>query len=445
MTLLQSKIVAPWLGDTTPKGLQDDAGIWFSTAAADVSIPPGPGKRKIAIRQDQTYETALIQEPSVWYFGGAWHMLYSSGSSVCYATSRAPDGPWSKSGPVLGNGVGGFAGAPQHGFLYEEEGTLYYFFVDSLTPTRFRVATASAATPTAWSTLDSGTWSFTPPAVYASSLGNIAVIRRSDGTYAWFVECSFGSNGWQIGVAVSSTLLGAAPVVTHFPITSLRPPQTTLSGIQFYPAGNPWVCEENGRYVMLYGISLTSTATEIYRAVSTDLVNWVPTDNGYPFIRRAAPEECDQAVDPHLARGPNGVYWAFWAAMNNVTLNSFIMCAPTVPAINVWDGDMWRHVDNSDPFFIQDFITWSRQTGDRTGINRHRVVYDTTSANRTHTVSRAVQGAEEEIINAGPSGGVNTVTLTPQSSDVILNNGAALVNGQAARLRCFVTGIWCRM
>lgn len=447
MTALSSSLAPVYVGDTTPPAPSSGYGVWLSTAAADVSIPAGPGGRAPVITQDQPYETSFVQEPSVWYYGGKWHMMYSAGAGVAYASAPHPLGPWTKAGHVLGNGQGGYAAAPAHGVCYLEGSTLYYFFVGSASPTRWQVATASADAPTVWTTVPAGTWAFTPPSTHVSGgLGNVFLLKRASGQYCMFYEGSYGTQGWQIGVAVSSSLLGTYTPL-QFPITTLRPPQVTAMGNGFYPAGNPWVCEENGRLVMLYGISLGATATEIYRATSANLTDWSVTDQGYPLIRRCSPEEVDQAVDPHLARGPNGSYWAFWSAVDNMSTGSpsAIMAAPCEPALRVFDGDGWRRVSGGDPFAQNAFLRTPATTSNQTGANGRETVYDTTSASRTHTLRRAAQGARERVVNAGPNGGANTVTVNPSGTDTIPNAGSALSVGQVAEYQCYIAGRWSRI
>lgn len=445
---LASAIASIYTGDTTPPAPTSGYGIWHSTAAADVSVASGPGRRTPIIIQDQTYETSFVQEPSVWYYGGRWHMMYSATAGVAYASAERPLGPWAKSAAhVLGNGQGGYSGAPAHGFCYVEGASLYYFFVDSLSPTRWRVATASADAPTVWTTVPAATWAFTPPAAYISGgMGNVALCKTSAGQYVMVFEGSYGSMGWQMGIAVAPSVLGTY-AVTQFPLTGLRPAQTTQLGQSAYPIGNGWITEENGIFVMWYGGSISGTATDIYRATSPDLATWTPTDNGYPVIRRSAQEEVDQAVDPHLARGPGGTYWVFWSAMDNVTTGSpsAIMAAPCIPAMRVWDGDRWVLADQGEAMAEPAMLRWPPGSGSRTGQHRSEVVYDTTSASLTHTLGRAAAGRVERVVNAGPNGGANTVTVAASGTDTIPNAGSALSVGQVAEYRCYIAGRWSRV
>lgn len=447
---MTTQFASLFIGDVTPDVPSSQA-VWLSHSLEDLTAQTTPGRKNVVITTDQTYETGTLrQEPSVWYANGLWNMTYSAGGGLGYASATHPSGPWTK-GPaiVLGAGSGGFAGNPLHHNVYVEGPTLYCYFVDSTNTTRWLCATASISAPTVWTTIAVGTFAFAPGTAYTSGgMGNTSLIKLDDGTYAMFFETNYNGS-WQIGLAQGAAPLGTFSVTT-FPMVSLAPSSYQSKGYNpsSFPYGNPWVGKNNGKYVMYYGASGPNAGlNDIYRATSTDLMEWTLDNGGYPIIRRTHSKEVDQAVDPFLCQGPNGNWWAFWSGCDNKGAVGYIFSAPMLPSLKIWDGDRWTLAsDGIDQFGQTAFNqTQLEAASTLTLVHMDEDVVDTTSASKTRTLPPAAQGAMVRVINAGPNAGVNTVTVNPGGADTIPTGAPVLTVGQVATFKCYVQGRWVRI
>lgn len=435
-------------GKIAPDVKASDA-IWLSTSILDMDPSPQPSMRKTVLVKDQSYETSYIQEPSVWHHDGLWHMIYACGAGAGYASAASPTGPWKKhSALALGNGVNGLAGAPSHQTVFRDGNTLYMTFIDTNATTKFSQATASVDNPLVW-TVNAG-FNFDPGSAYRSGgLGNTWTIKVGD-LYYMFFEASYGTYGWQIGLAVSSSPSGAFSVI-QFPLVDLAAAKGTFGdvlGPKFFPCGNMCVLEENGQFVMYYGAKLTNGGlNDIYRAYSTDLLTWENRDGNLPVFRRNGQLEVDQTVDPMLCKAENGSWWMFYSQMDNVTAVGSVAAVPLSPAIMMFDGQKYRKSATFvDGMGVKELRTTPIFTSSTYQLaNGERAVADTTSAGITVTLPRAAQGARCSVVNAGPTGGVNTVTVSPHASDSVSNAGSALSVGQVAIYECYAANRWSRI
>ena len=421
--------------------------VWVSLDPADQIIPYGPDNVRRVIAKDASYENGSIQEPSVWYYGGKWHMVYGGGPA-CYASALDPMGPWEKAAAAIE--VSGYAGSVRHQSVSLIDGVLVMTFNSSVDTQKFRMATANPAAPTVW-TMDP-TWEFTPDTAYGTSLGNTFLLKMSDGRYALFFETSIpGATGqpslsWQNGVAVSDTLTGTY-ALHQMPIASLGPMREYLpaESLSASAMGNPWVSYANGRYTMYYGVTSYPWAkNDICRATSDDMVHWTVDKNGRPIIRRSTPWEVDQSVDPHLVQGPHGLWWAFWTAYDNVSAVSYIVACQMLPAIKMYDGNRWITInDGGSQQGDQYNARWVK--GSSSAKHLDELICDTTSTAMTITLPRAAQGAKVRVINAGPTGGTNAVTVSCHAADTISNAGSTMSVGQVAEYRCYFENRWSRI
>ena len=138
---------------STPPSNPDSSTLWLSNSLKHVMPSQTANKRTVVISADQAFEGTVVQEPSVEYFNGKYHMFYTgntaSTSQLGYATADYPTGPWKKYGAVLGMGVGGESQSCPHGFLYCEGDDMYYYYVGNSDET-IRVAHAVKSAPSVW-------------------------------------------------------------------------------------------------------------------------------------------------------------------------------------------------------------------------------------------------------------------------------------------------------
>jgi hypothetical protein len=323
------------IGTTPPV---DTAALWLSTCLTDAQTPPGPARRQVAIAPTLAWEQNVVQEPSVWYHNGRWHMIHTGGSSspgLGYAWAINPRGPWTKhTGPVLGQGTGGLAGGTYHTNVYVEGSTAYCYFPDLAAGGMLKVATADLSDPTTWTIV--GTVMDLPP--NSSEFGNTFLVKEGS-TYYLFYECEY-SNNWQIGIATATSPTGTFTSI-QLPLNTLWPESRSSN------VGGMWVAKENGQWVMWYHRGPQASVggplpTEIHRATSTDMINWTPLDNGRPVLTRESPQDVDQVADPFLVEAEN-VWYLFWEGFDNTAGDAAatIFASPLSPALKQWDGTAW--------------------------------------------------------------------------------------------------------
>jgi len=430
-----------YVGDTAPKSR--DA-VWLSTALRHARVADGPAERAICITPDQSYENNSAQEPSVWYLNGKWHMLYTAGPSgpIAYAYNSSPDprkGAWTKTGLVFSPGGGSL-----HAYAYIDGDVGYWYYPNSALSS-LSVVTFDARDPTAaWGTpsvlMASVPWNVT-------LFGNPAVTKIGD-EYVLMLEVSVVNKSWQMSVYKSASPTGPFALVSNI-LPTLWPQSITGDNPT---ASGAFMTFENSEYVLMYHAGRNigeALPTEIYRATSPDLVNWVIDFSGYPMITRQLPQECDQVADFHAAKGPNGAWWAFWSANNNhPSINGYVICAPMQASLMAHDGEAWDYL-LAIPNSVQEpgFIRHSAKTAAYTLANRDEVVFDTNGASRAATLPPASIGTYVRIANISTGATLtNTVTLVAAGSDVLLGPSAtALSVGECHEYHCLRTGYWTRM
>lgn len=314
-----------------------------SNVIRDVMPATGSGNRITAITATASWEATAVQEASVWYFGGLYHMIYTGGTTLPrlgYASASSLLGPWTKNAgnPVIGNGAGGWAGNAYHSNVLLDGTTLYCYFSDQSTPTLLRVATASASAPTVW-TMTGTTYSLQAG---ATQWGNTFVYKEAGGTYTMMFEQSSSTSSWQTGWST----LGSSPTGTQasvtWPIASLQPSAINVTGT----ASTGWLTKDSTGYIAYYhGGPTGSLPTQIYRATSTNGTTWVIDNNGVPILTREAPFDQDQVADPYLIQSSDGVWYLFYEGFDNTTLKSTIACVPMAPQLSLTDGATKRHVN----------------------------------------------------------------------------------------------------
>lgn len=283
-------------------------------------VSPSPLDRVAIMRDTLPTESGFVQEPQVFLIGGTIHMIYSGGPSLHHAWCPATSDPtdplsWTKTGRVLGQGVGGVAGMADHSGVYVEDGTVYVYFRDA--DGGLSLATASTATPTALAYVGSV---LTPPAGVSVPLANAFLLKRGPGDYLFYFEGLTTTPLWSIGVAAGATpsgpFTGAAMSLTG--LGDINPGKSTFS--------NPFVVAEDGGYTMWFHSAWgefqrgSGGPTAGYMATSPDGLAWTVAYERQQIVRLTHPAEVDQVADFSLIDVGEEKY-AFWSANTEYTTN----------------------------------------------------------------------------------------------------------------------------
>ena len=297
-----------------------EAGTGYSPFWKHAYVSPSPLDRVAIMRDTLPTESGFVQEPQVFLIGGTIHMIYSGGPSLHHAWCPATSDPtdplsWTKTGRVLGQGVGGVAGMADHSGVYVEDGTVYVYFRDA--DGGLSLATASTATPTALAYVGSV---LTPPAGVSVPLANAFLLKRGPGDYLFYFEGRTTTPLWSIGVAAGATpsgpFTGAAMSLTG--LGDINPGKSTFS--------NPFVVAEDGGYTMWFHSAWgefqrgSGGPTAGYMATSPDGLAWTVAYERQQIVRLTHPAEVDQVADFSLIDVGEEKY-AFWSANTEYTTN----------------------------------------------------------------------------------------------------------------------------
>jgi len=305
-----------------------NVGYPASSLLVNLEFPDTPSNKYVAFQGVNSWEGTCVQEPTVWYHNGLYYMTYTGGYTnprIGLASAPTLFGPWTRqANPILGGGYGGYANGAAHSYVYIQGSTGYIYFVDPGASTVLRVATFNVNTPQTVTT-NAMTWSLPNT---GTAWGNVAVIQDGGNLYM-MLECSTSAISWQMGFAKLSSPLGTMTVV-QFPITSLQNSLVNSTAT----ASGPWFAREGNQFVLYMHAGLIGTLPDdIYRAISTDLVNWTFTNNGYPVIGRCHPYEVDQAADMQLCQDvASGAWVGFWTGFNNAGQTAVILQAIAQPS-----------------------------------------------------------------------------------------------------------------
>ena len=337
--------------------------FWLSSSVTNMGVSPGAAYRNIII--------GGAIESSVWIANGLYNMMcFDPAGYQAYAYCSLTADPtvkanWSGLTDVIGQGLGGYAGTPQHSWVMVDGNNLYCYFADTSNQYMW-VATASISAPTVWTT--QGTQTSLLPSLHADN-GNNAVVKYNN-TYYMFLENVLsisGYNIYQIGVFSSSSPTGPFTTLVN-PLTSLR----FNTGGQPVPAlGGPWVGFESGTglFVMYMHCGAWGNAvlpSSIYRAtippsqLGTD--NWTPADNGYAMMVCAGAYEIDQVADPFIVQGPSGTQYMFYEGGNNRNGLFELSVVTLAPRLMQRSGPNWVPADagaDPNPPFISPYLVWS--------------------------------------------------------------------------------------
>lgn len=270
---------------------------WHGLDAATALIPD----RAPVLQADQVWEQNCVMEPSVYWDGARWVMVYSGGwaaEQLGWATAPSIDGPWAKQGP-LGFGSG-------RSSVFQDAGTLYVYYND--TGNNLMVKSGPDI-----QSLGAASTAFTASGS-VTRIVNTSVINDA-GTYKMMFEAYAGGPPWAMGYATASNPLG--PFTTNtFPLPTL-----IITG-RGNGASGPSLTKVGAVFNLWY--HNPTLPTDIYHATSSDCVTW--TAETLPRIRRTHPFEFDQVADScYVADPATSIGYLFWSAMDNVTPAAAIM------------------------------------------------------------------------------------------------------------------------
>lgn len=431
--------------------------LWQSQSVKTLQVSPAPTDRAVVLSGvTGGFEQGITQEPSVFWNPTAsnWGMIYAGNTAVGYATASNPQGPWTRQGQVLGGGTGGFTGNVTHARALVIGTTIYVTFPDQ-SNNEFRITSATLPAAGAAPVFSTNSVVFAPNTselgIVSGNLGNSKILLVGS-TYYLFWEALISSNGYQMGVAVGSSLSGTY-TMQAFPLPTLWSAyRTSVDGYPQDIPGGPMPFYENGTFVLYYHTGGEAITTDIYRATSTDAVNWTIDNNGQPWLNRQLPQEVSQVGDINLAEGPAGDYYAFWTATNNVAAtagaasSTNIVYSPVIEPIYRWESatNQWVPLLAIPKTTPQEFNFLGAEYDAAVTINNHELaVFDPNSAggSLTPTLPYADVGARAKVCN-GSTTGAYAVTATAQSGDTIIAAAPALANGKCALFYSLKENYW---
>jgi Concanavalin A-like lectin/glucanases superfamily len=241
------------------------------------------------LQPTESWEEPALQEPNLLYEDGLYKLWYSGGwdhQRIGYATSA--DGvTWAKCpiNPVLGAGSGGEPGdVVGRGFVLKVEGTYHLYYNDDFHDEK--LATSS----------DGIHWASQGPVIDRAQLGVSLCGNASvwlEGT-KWHMLLEAMLNGvWEMWPLCSTDGRTWEPMST----APLRSMQIAEGGSY----GGPMVIKRGERYYCWYHAAPVADTlpTAIYRASSTNLVNW-NVYSSIPVVSLTQQWEVDQVADPTI-------------------------------------------------------------------------------------------------------------------------------------------------
>lgn len=237
----------------------------------------------------------------MWYTGG-WEPI-----AIAMAYSDDSGLTWTRDGsaPLIGGGGSGVTGNAAHTGLWIEPDlpatTLHISFASpGVAPLRRATSTDGGLTWGGVVTLLTATgWE-------VGDYGNTACVKK-DGTWHLLYEAWTGST-WKIGYATSMDGVTFTRQNGGNPLASLQ------IGAGMYGGCDLHLMDDGVTWELFYHASTSGIApTRIYRATSTDLINWtlagMVLDMGLSY-------EVDQVADPAVVT-IGGTRYMFYAGMDN--------------------------------------------------------------------------------------------------------------------------------
>ena len=349
-----------------PAGAQ----YWLSTSITNAAVSTGASYRNIII--DGCIES------SVWIANGLYNLvcfnpsLHVGGGVQAYQSCPYTADPtvaanWSAPVAIIGQGVGGYAGTPQHSWVLVDGQNLYCYFCDVNNQYGW-CASANINAPTVWTTL--GTQTSLLPGLHTNN-GNFCVVKYNGLYYMWLdcVENVLGYQVYQIALCTCTSPTGPFNVIIN-PLTSLAFPTSGQPTGGAVPGG-PFVQYEAATgYFVYYGHGGSWGAgyypNNMYRLYCTPANlgtdNWIPLDGGYPFMVCAGAYEIDQIADPFLIQGPTGTQYLFYEGGNNRNGLFQLSVVALVPKLMQKSGPNWIPAEagfDPNPVFISPYLNWN--------------------------------------------------------------------------------------
>lgn len=253
----------------------------------------------------------------------AWYTQGWDNTSIGTATSNDGGLTWTRyaGNPIIGQGMAGVANTAAHtGMCKEPNGTLHIFFgTTEATIYPFRAVSST----------DGGlTWGnvrtvLTHAGWEAGQWGNSSCVIK-DGVWHLLYESLDSASSWQVGYATSLDGLTWTRQNGGQPLTTLRTGTGMYGGVDLH-------ARDDGTWELFFHANNSGTLpTDIFRATSSDLINWERRP-GYSIVKRSLSFEYDQTADPAVI-DINGQRVMFYSGVNNPTETSKIGRAVYVPA-----------------------------------------------------------------------------------------------------------------
>lgn len=247
----------------------------------------------------------------------AYRCWYTMGWSPCaLGTATSDDGlAWTKDtgNPVLGQGVGGFAGSAGHTGMIQDPTdplTLHLFFTDPdegfpVSPATDLFRATSTDGGLTWGSvvtaLDHAGWE-------SGRWGNAAGFIDGDGVWHLLYEAYTTGYVWKMGYATSPDGLTWTRQNSGNPLTTLQRGSGMYGGPDLHALGG-------GGFELFYHASTSGVLpTSIYRATSADLITW--TQDPDPLVTPTLAYEVDQVADPCVLM-IGSERWMFYSGVDN--------------------------------------------------------------------------------------------------------------------------------
>lgn len=446
------------LGNSTaasalPKALTALPNSFVTAATPDLVTPSDAASDRTLIGATQSFENGVVQEPSVWFFNGFYHMIYTAGwtnPTLGYAYATKPSGPWTHlAAAVIGNGAGGTTAGQYvaHTGTFIEGNTVYVTSSIGGTGSLILWSAPINFTPATGPTFTELGAIYALPTGY-SNWGNSQIIKGgAGGTYALLAEVQLnsGNHNWQMCLATTSGSLATPATFTTStcPLTQLASIISTYwqTAQATYTTGGPWTQDALGLYttgsnlltLYFHGGPTGTQPTEIFRATSpvNDLVNWTSLDNGYPIYQRKLAQEVDQVGDAALVRGPGGEWSFFSTATDDLNATDYIVETPALATLTVSSNGAAQVASKAsapiiaNSTYFNPALILSTSVTSWSAKNHDDIEYNLGVNNLAVTLPRASIGAVVRISAYNGAATNHVITVSKNASDFFNYNGSA--------------------
>lgn len=399
--------------------------MWLSSSPRYIKAPTDAERRTPIIGSfSPTNTTSAVQEANPYWNPNTqrWEMLFNDAGSQQFSYADHPLGPWASKVKVLGTGTGGEAGFSQQCSVFVENGFLYAFYITGNTQV-LQLARSPLPTPAA-------------PTPVFTKLGTVATsslaaitgspwVMKVDSTYYMFWERG-GSTSLFLSSATSMDGLVATPFVETVAKLFLKGVVQVGAKVS---GQRPQVFYEDGVWTMICHMTpLEFGACHGMRFTCNDTggipTNWTVAIDDQWLVRQQHWTEVDQIADVRLIEGPDGDWWWFWTAADNVSVQFCIIAAPAILPMLQYGSGEWTPVSTLPTAFTERaWINPDRVNGNTTIRNLWDVWVDTSGGAYTITLPRAASNARVRVHNDPASGQGNQLKIAASStSDIFLGN-----------------------